>query len=99
MLARMSIRSGTRIRPAQDVSEVKGGVGARKVGQRTEETGEILQKRIEGQQKAHERELVRCAARKGVAFDFLLKTKSDEPEERRKSEAVMQSKVTWWYHH
>jgi hypothetical protein len=30
MLARMSIRSGTRIRPAQDVSEVKGGVGGEK---------------------------------------------------------------------
>jgi hypothetical protein len=79
--------------------KLKAVLVARKVGQRTEETGEILQRRIEGQQKAHERELVRCAARRGVAFDFLLKTKSDEPEERRKSEAVMQSKVTWWYHH
>jgi hypothetical protein len=94
MLARMSIRSGTRIRPAQDVSEVNGGVGGEKGwAERTEEKDEMLQRRIEGQQKAHERELVRCAARRGVAFGFLLQTKSDEPEERRKCEAVMQGKV------
>lgn len=94
MLARMSIRSGTRIRPAQDVSEVNGGVGGEKGwAERTEENEEMLQKRIEGQQKAHERELVRCAARRGVAFGFLLKTDPSEPEERKKCEAVMQGKV------
>lgn len=91
MLARMSIRSGTRIRPAQDVSEVNGGVGGEKGwAERTEENEEMLQKRIEGQQKAHERELVKCAARRGVAFGFLLKPNT---EERRKCEAVMQGKV------
>jgi hypothetical protein len=91
LLARMSIRSGTRIRPAQDVSEVNGGVGGEKGrAERIEENEEMLQKRIEGQQKAHERELVRCAARRGVAFGFIV---LGEPEERRKCEAVMQGKV------
>jgi hypothetical protein len=88
MLARMSIRSGTRIRPAQDVSEVNGGVGGEKG--RAEE---MLQKRLEGQQKAHERELVRCAARRGVAFGFLIKGMPSGLEERRKCEAVMLGKV------
>jgi hypothetical protein len=94
MLARMSIRSGTRIRPAQDVSEVNGGVGGEKGrAERTEENEEMLQKRLEGQQKAHERELVRCAARRGVAFGFVMKRTPSEPEERKKCEAVMQGKV------
>jgi hypothetical protein len=94
MLARMSIRSGTRIRPAQDVSEVNGGVGGEKGrAERTEENEEMLQKRLEGQQKAHERELVRCAARRGVAFGFVMKRTPGEPEERKKCEAVMQGKV------
>lgn len=93
LLARMSIRSGTRIRPAQDVSEVNGGVGGEKGwAERTEENEEMLKKRLEGQRKAHERELVRCAARRGVAFGFLLKTE-DSDGNRRKCEAVMQGKV------
>jgi len=94
LLARMSIRSGTRIRPAQDVSEVNGGVGGEKGrAERIEENEEMLEKRMEGQQKAHERELVRCAARRGVAFGFVVKAIPSEPEERRKCEAVMQGKV------
>jgi hypothetical protein len=94
LLARMSIRSGTRIRPSQDVSEVNGGVGGEKGrAERIEENEEMLKKRLKGQQKAHERELVRCAARRGVAFGFPVKGLSDELEERRKCEAVMQGKV------
>ena len=94
LLARMSIRSGTRTRPAQDVSEVNGGVGGEKGwAERIEENEEMLQKRMEGQQKAHERELVRCAARRGVAFGFVVKATPGELEERQKCEAVMQGKV------
>jgi len=93
LLARMSVRSGTRIRPAQDVSEVNGGVGGEKGwAERTEENEEMLKKRLQGQQKAHEREMVRCAARRGVAFGFLLKSE-EGGEERRKCESVMQGKV------
>ncbi|KAK8121650.1 hypothetical protein PG984_010320 [Apiospora sp. TS-2023a] len=73
VLARLSIRSGTRIRPAQSVSQVNGSVGGEKGrAERTEETEESLQKRIAGQRRAREREMVRCAARRGVAFGFVI---------------------------
>jgi hypothetical protein len=92
LLARMSIRSGTRVRPSQDVSEVNGGVGGEKGrAERIEENEEMLQKRIEGQQRAHERELVRCAARRGIAFGFA--SGSGSGEQVKKCEAVMQGKV------
>ncbi|KAG9244229.1 hypothetical protein BJ878DRAFT_421839 [Calycina marina] len=96
MVARMSIRSGTRIRPPQEVSEVNGGVGGEKEkAERIEETDGMLQRRREGQQRANEREMVRCAARRGVAFGFVINKDSegDNPEERRKCEAVMLGKV------
>ena len=94
VLARMSIRSGTRVRPSQDVSEVNGGVGGEKGrAERIEENEEMLQKRIEGEKRAHEREMVRCAARRGVAFGFVLGAGNGEQGERRKCEAVMQGKV------
>ena len=90
LLARMSIRSGTRVRPSQEVSEVNGGVGGEKGrAERIEENEEMLQKRIEGQRRAHEREMVRCAARRGIAFGFALGAGS----EVKKCEAVMQGKV------
>jgi hypothetical protein len=93
LLARMSIRSGTRVRPSQDVSEVNGGVGGEKGrAERIEENEEMMQKRIEGQQRAHEREMVRCAARRGIAFGFVVGSGSGE-QEKRKCEAVMQGKV------
>lgn len=95
MLARMSIRSGTRIRPAQQISEVNGGVGGEKGrAERVEETDEMLDKRMEGLQRSHEREMVRCAARRGIAFGFVVKEGvGEEAEERRKCEAVRQGKV------
>ncbi|KAK7961604.1 uncharacterized protein PG986_002429 [Apiospora aurea] len=71
VLARMSVRSGTRIRPPQSVSEVNGSVGGEKGrAERTDESEEALQKRLAGQRRAREREMVRCAARRGVAFGF-----------------------------
>jgi len=96
MLARMSIRSGVRIRPPQEISEVNGGVGGEKgKAERTEESEEMLRKRKEGQQRANEREMVRCAARRGVAFGFVINKDvvGDKVEERRKCEAVMLGKV------
>ncbi|KAK2775893.1 hypothetical protein CKAH01_12702 [Colletotrichum kahawae] len=86
--ASLSVRSGTRVRPPQEKSQVNGSVGGEKgKAERIEETDEMREKRNEGQKKAHERELVRCAARRGVVFGFLV------GEERRKCEAVMQGKV------
>ncbi|KAK7743543.1 hypothetical protein SLS53_004077 [Cytospora paraplurivora] len=91
VLARLSIRSGTRIRPPQSVSEVNGSVGGEKGrAEKIVETDEMLEKRRQGQRKAKQREMVRCAARRGVVFGFVTEV---EGEERRKCEAVMNGKV------
>ncbi|KAK1970208.1 hypothetical protein LY78DRAFT_570469 [Colletotrichum sublineola] len=88
--ASLSVRSGTRVRPPQTQSQVNGSVGGEKGrAERVEETDEMREKRAEGQRRAHEREMVRCAARRGVVFGFLV----DGKDERRKCEAVMQGKV------
>lgn len=88
VLARMSVRSGTRIRPPQSVSEVNGSVGGEKGrAERIEETDAMLEKRKEGMRRAKHREMVRCAARRGVVFGF------GEGEDKRKCEAVMLGKV------
>lgn len=88
--ASLSVRSGKRVRPPQARSQVNGSVGGEKGrAERIEETDEMREKRAEGQRRAHEREMVRCAARRGVVFGFLL----DGGEERRKCEAVMQGNV------
>ncbi|EEY23367.1 conserved hypothetical protein [Verticillium alfalfae VaMs.102] len=88
--ASLSVRSGTRVRPPQTRSQVNGSVGGEKgKAERVEETEEMREKRNEGQKRAHERELVRCAARRGVVFGFAV----DGQEERRKCEAIMQGKV------
>ncbi|KAK0630479.1 hypothetical protein B0T17DRAFT_222043 [Bombardia bombarda] len=89
VLARMSVRSGTRIRPPQTVSEVNGSVGGEKGwAERSEETEEMREKREDGKRRAHEKEMVRCAARRGVVFGFGV-----GGDETRKCEAVMQGKV------
>ncbi|KAF9769661.1 hypothetical protein IL306_012902 [Fusarium sp. DS 682] len=50
VLARMSVRSGTRIRPPQSVSEVNGSVGGEKGrAERIQETDEMLETRKQGQ--------------------------------------------------
>lgn len=92
-LARLSIRSGTRIRPPQDVSEVNGSVGGEKGrAERLGETGEMLEKRREGMRRVRQREMVRCAARRGVVFGFAA-GEDKGPIETRKCEAVMLGKV------
>ncbi|KAF4961163.1 hypothetical protein FGADI_399 [Fusarium gaditjirri] len=90
VLARMSVRSGTRIRPPQSVSEVNGSVGGEKGrAERVHETDAMLEKRKQGQKRAKEREMTKCAARRGVVFGF---TVSDEGE-KRLCEAVMAGKI------
>ncbi|OJD30551.1 uncharacterized protein BKCO1_590003 [Diplodia corticola] len=95
LLARLAVRSGTRIRPAQGISEVNGSVGGEKGrAERADETDEMLEKRKQGQKRAHEREMVRCAARRGVAFGFAVnQADDDQTETRKKCEAVMLGKV------
>jgi hypothetical protein len=90
VLARMSVRSGTRIRPPQSISEVNGSVGGEKGrAERIHETDAMLEKRRQGQKRAKEREMTKCAARRGVVFGF---TVSDEGE-KRLCEAVMAGKI------
>lgn len=58
-----------RVRPAQSESEVNGSIGGEKGwAEKIEESPEMLLKRREGQKRADERELVRCAARRLCAF-------------------------------
>ncbi|TQN67883.1 hypothetical protein CSHISOI_07566 [Colletotrichum shisoi] len=91
--ASLSVRSGTRVRPPQTRSQVNGSVGGETGrAERVEETDEMREKRAEGQRRAHEREMVRCAARRGVVFGFLVDGR-DGTDERRKCEAVVQGKV------
>ncbi|KEY74459.1 hypothetical protein S7711_04496 [Stachybotrys chartarum IBT 7711] len=80
VLARMSVRSGTRVRPPQSVSEVNGSVGGEKGrAERIVETEEMLEKRREGQRRVKEKEMVKCAARRGVVFGFTIDQDKEEP--------------------
>lgn len=94
VLARLSVRSGTRIRPPQSTSEVNGSVGGEKGrAERIDETDEMLEKRRQGQKKARQRELVRCAARRAVVFGLDPGGVEGPGGYRRKCEAVMNGKV------
>ncbi|PSN66746.1 hypothetical protein BS50DRAFT_573558 [Corynespora cassiicola Philippines] len=77
---------GGKVRPPQAKSEVNGSIGGEKGwAEKIEETDEMRSKRLEGQRRAEEREMVRRAARRGCAFGFEV----DGEEEKRKCEAVM----------
>jgi hypothetical protein len=92
----LSVRSGTRPRPPQSSSDVNGSVGGEKSrAERLTETDAMLQKRKEGDLRAKERELVKCAARRGVVFGFATDTgDADEKGDKlRLCEAVMSGKV------
>lgn len=89
-VAALAVRSGTRVRPPQEVSEVNGSVGGEKGrAERKAETTEALERRLEGQKRTKEKEMVRSAARRGVVFGFSVK----DGEDRRKCEAVMHGSV------
>jgi hypothetical protein len=63
--------AGTHVRPPQIQSDVNFSVGGeRSHAERIEETPEALAKRLEGQKRAEEREMVRRAARRAVVFGF-----------------------------
>ncbi|KAI0176082.1 hypothetical protein GGR52DRAFT_589863 [Hypoxylon sp. FL1284] len=68
VLARMAVRSGTRVRPSQRASLVNGSVGGEKGrAERATGTEEMATRRLGGQRRARRREMVRCAARRGAA--------------------------------
>ncbi|TPX06749.1 uncharacterized protein E0L32_002245 [Thyridium curvatum] len=100
-LARLSVRSGTRVRPPQAVSQVNGSVGGEKGrAERHGETDAMRARRLDGQREVREREKVRAAARRGVVFGFPVvnddhttDNNDDGGKRRKKCEAVMQGKV------
>ena len=78
------------VRPPQLASDVNGSIGGEKGrAEHHTETSEELGKRVEGQQRAEEREMVRRAARRGVVFGLLV----NPSETRQKCEAVMNGAV------
>ncbi|KAF2633850.1 hypothetical protein BU25DRAFT_405696 [Macroventuria anomochaeta] len=89
---------GGKVRPPQDQSDINGSIGGEKGwAERQHETEEAKQRRLEGQRRADEREMVRKAARRGCAFGFLTEgeegVRGGEKGERRKCEAVMKGAV------
>lgn len=89
---------GGKIRPPQSQSDINGSVGGEKGwAERQHETEEAKQRRLEGQRRADEREMVRKAARRGCAFGFVVEgeegVRGGEKGEKRKCEAVMKGVV------
>ncbi|KAJ4330552.1 hypothetical protein N0V95_010037 [Ascochyta clinopodiicola] len=89
---------GGKIRPPQAQSDINGSIGGEKGwAERQHETEEAKQRRLEGQRRADQREMVRKAARRGCAFGFLTEgddgVRGGEKGERRKCEAVMKGVV------
>ena len=71
-----------RVRPPQSQSELNGSIGGEKGwAEKIEESPEMLQKRLEGQRRADERELVRCAARRLCAFGIVVDALPGEGEQ------------------
>jgi hypothetical protein len=69
--ASLAVKTGARVRPPQNESEVNGSVGGeRGRAEKIEETAGDAMKRHEGQKRADEREMVRRAARRGIVFGF-----------------------------
>jgi hypothetical protein len=63
--------AGSHVRPPQIQSDMNFSVGGeRGHAEKLEETPEALAKRLEGQKRAEEREMVRRAARRAIAFGF-----------------------------
>ncbi|KAK5114824.1 hypothetical protein LTR62_001981 [Meristemomyces frigidus] len=67
------------VRAPQTQSEVNFSVGGeRGWGERIAETEEMLRRRREGQKRAEEKEMVKCAARRAVAFGLVVDAPADE---------------------
>lgn len=75
------------VRPQQHNSDVNGSVGGEKGwAERIEESSDMLQKRLEGQKRAENRELARNAARRAVVFGLPVTTVNEAgtyPKQRR----------------
>ncbi|KAM3066688.1 hypothetical protein ACMFMG_002398 [Clarireedia jacksonii] len=70
-------KPGPMIRPPQNQSEVNFSVGGeRGKAERVEESAADLQKKMEGQKQAEEREMIRRAARRAVVFGLTVEQPS-----------------------
>lgn len=70
------------IRPAQTHTDVNGSVGGEKgLAERHHETPDELLKRLEGQRRAEEREMVRRAARRLIVFGHPIKDPLHESQQ------------------
>lgn len=79
---------GGKVRPPQAESDINGSVGGEKGwAERIHETPEMLAKRKGGERRAEEKEMVKRAARRLVAFGV------GDGEDNRKCEAVMKGVV------
>lgn len=79
---------GGKVRPPQAESDINGSIGGEKGwAERIHETPEMLAKRKEGEKRAEEKEMVKRAARRLVAFG------TGDDQERRKCEVVMKAVV------
>lgn len=79
---------GGKVRPPQIESDINGSIGGEKGrAERLHETDEMKQKRKDGERRAEEKEMVKRAARRGVAFGF------GNEKDNRKCEAVMKGAV------
>lgn len=90
--------AGTHVRPPQTQSDVNFSVGGeRGHAEKIEETPEAFTKRLEGQKRAEEREMVKRAARRAVVFGFAMyEVSAQEPvedESGRKSKRGKSKKV------
>ncbi|KAK0784465.1 hypothetical protein LTR02_006642 [Friedmanniomyces endolithicus] len=75
-----------RVRPPQTESDVNFSVGGeRGWAEKIDETPEMLAKRREGQKRAEEKEMVKCAARRAVAFGLLVDAPAEEHGKKRGS--------------
>ncbi|KAF2872144.1 hypothetical protein BDV95DRAFT_571597 [Massariosphaeria phaeospora] len=85
---------GGKVRPPQSKADVNGSVGGEKGwAERIEETEEMKAKRLEGKRRVEEREMVRRAARRGVAFGFAVPSGEGVVDGRRKCEAIRKGVV------
>lgn len=76
---------GGKVRPPQSQSSINGSIGGEKGwAERIEETDDMKAKRREGQKRADEREMVRRAARRLVAFGPKVKGESGSLSSKEK---------------
>ncbi|KAI1323508.1 hypothetical protein F5Y16DRAFT_403417 [Xylariaceae sp. FL0255] len=82
-----------KMRPAQVEAEVNFSIGGeRGWAEKLEETPEMLARRREGQKKADEREMVRCAARRLCVFGYLVGEIGDEGKQENDSRGKTKGK-------